>query len=245
MTSLHVRAEPPLQDRGEPIRSDPARPRLPACCIWRPTECTMGHQYLREGRVGAGDQGSLPARLGAATPAIGNHCGGDLLSLHDAGSLTLRLQEVTFKDPTYKVPPGRLRTHTTLTVTAADTTSPGRPPCGAVGHHPRPTGRPARRVGQRRSTGHGTDSRYRRLSRLFMGVESALLRSSQCGDGHRVNLDHFSLCSPDSYRTVIRLLKKAAARSASIATCDLHEWTCWRRRGSKPQHNNRCAQGCE
>ena len=54
----------------------------------------------------------LPATIAAAT----------FLSLRDAGSLKLHLQDVTSKDPNYKMPPGRLRTHTTLTVTAADTT---------------------------------------------------------------------------------------------------------------------------
>jgi hypothetical protein len=60
-----------------------------------------------------------PIRLSATIAAA------TFLSLRDAGSLTLDLQEVTFKDPNYKMPPGRLRTHTTLTVTAANATSQG------------------------------------------------------------------------------------------------------------------------
>jgi hypothetical protein len=47
------------------------------------------------------------------------------LSLRDTGSLTLGLQEVTLKDPAYKMPPGRFRTHTTLTLTKADFTPQG------------------------------------------------------------------------------------------------------------------------
>jgi hypothetical protein len=57
-----------------------------------------------------------PIRLSATIAAA------TFLSLRDAGSLTLHLQDVTSKDPTYKLPPGQLRTHTILTVTAADTT---------------------------------------------------------------------------------------------------------------------------
>lgn len=57
-----------------------------------------------------------PIRLSATIAAA------TFLSLRDAGSLKLHLQDVTSKDPNYKMPPGRLRTHTTLTVTAADTT---------------------------------------------------------------------------------------------------------------------------
>ena len=38
------------------------------------------------------------------------------LSLRDAGSLKLHLQDVTSKEPDW-LPPGRFRTHTTLTVT--------------------------------------------------------------------------------------------------------------------------------
>jgi hypothetical protein len=55
-----------------------------------------------------------PIRLSATIAAA------TLLSLRDAGNLRLDLQEVTSKDPTYKMPPGRLRARTTLTVTEAD-----------------------------------------------------------------------------------------------------------------------------
>jgi hypothetical protein len=57
----------------------------------------------------------LSATIAAAT----------FLSLRDTGSLTLGLQEVTLKDPAYKMPPGRFRTHTTLTLTEADFTPQG------------------------------------------------------------------------------------------------------------------------
>jgi hypothetical protein len=60
-----------------------------------------------------------PIRLSATIAAA------TFLSLRDTGSLKLDLQEVTSKDPNYRMPPGRLRTHTALTVTAADSTSQG------------------------------------------------------------------------------------------------------------------------
>ena len=60
-----------------------------------------------------------PIRLSATIAAA------TFLSLRDAGSLKLDLQEVTSKDPKYKMPPGRLRTRTTLTVNAPDSTSQG------------------------------------------------------------------------------------------------------------------------
>jgi hypothetical protein len=53
----------------------------------------------------------LSATIAAAT----------FLSLRDAGGLKLHLQDVTSKEPDW-LPPGRLRTHTTLTMTEADTT---------------------------------------------------------------------------------------------------------------------------
>jgi hypothetical protein len=55
----------------------------------------------------------LSATIAAAT----------FLSLQDAGRLKLHLQEVTSKDPTYTMPPGRFRTHTTLTVAEVNSAS--------------------------------------------------------------------------------------------------------------------------
>lgn len=52
----------------------------------------------------------LSATIAAAT----------FLSLQDAGSLKLHLQDVNSRDQTYKMPPGRLRTRPTLTLTEAD-----------------------------------------------------------------------------------------------------------------------------
>jgi hypothetical protein len=57
-----------------------------------------------------------PIRLSATIAAA------TYLSLRDAGSLKLHLQEVTSKNPNSKLRRGRLRTHTTLTVTEADLT---------------------------------------------------------------------------------------------------------------------------
>jgi hypothetical protein len=54
----------------------------------------------------------LSATIAAAT----------FLSLRDSGGLKLHLQDVTSKDATYKMPPGRFRTHPTLTLTEADST---------------------------------------------------------------------------------------------------------------------------
>jgi hypothetical protein len=60
-----------------------------------------------------------PIRLSATIAAA------TLLSLQEAGRIKLHLQEVTSKDPTYKMPPGRLRIHSTLTLTEADATPQG------------------------------------------------------------------------------------------------------------------------
>ena len=60
-----------------------------------------------------------PIRLSATIAAA------TFLSLRDAGNLKLHLEEVTSKDPSYKMAPGRLRTHTMLTVTEADPTPQG------------------------------------------------------------------------------------------------------------------------
>jgi hypothetical protein len=57
-----------------------------------------------------------PIRLSATIAAA------TYLSLRDAGSLKLHLQEVTSKNPNYKMRRGRLRTHTRLTMTEADLT---------------------------------------------------------------------------------------------------------------------------
>jgi hypothetical protein len=89
--------------------------RLPAVPGGR-SDRPAGH----EPKDAEGDEGSLPAvwvqpiRLSATIAAA------TFLSLRDAGTLKLHLQEITSKDPSYKMPPGRLRTHTTLTVAEAE-----------------------------------------------------------------------------------------------------------------------------
>jgi hypothetical protein len=60
-----------------------------------------------------------PIRLSATIAAA------TFLSLRDTARIKLDLQEVTFKDPTYKMPPRRLRIHQTLTLTEADATPQG------------------------------------------------------------------------------------------------------------------------
>ena len=60
-----------------------------------------------------------PIRLSATIAAV------TFLSLRDAGRIKLHLQDVTSKDPTYKMLPGRRRTHGTLTLTEADATPQG------------------------------------------------------------------------------------------------------------------------
>jgi hypothetical protein len=60
-----------------------------------------------------------PIRLSATIAAA------TFLSLRDAGRIKLHLQDVTSKDPTYKMPPGRRRTHGTLTLTETDPTPQG------------------------------------------------------------------------------------------------------------------------
>jgi len=74
---------------------------------------TMSAKLLKATKVPCRPIWVHPIRLSATITAA------TLLSLREAGRLQLHLQDMTSKDPTYKLPPGRLRTHTTLTLTVA------------------------------------------------------------------------------------------------------------------------------
>jgi len=100
--------------------SDPSQVPSVACLLYLAADQLvprgMSAKMLKATKVPCRPVWVQPIQLSATIAAA------TFLSLRDAGSLKLHLQEVTSKDPTYKMPPGRLRTHTTLTVTEADTT---------------------------------------------------------------------------------------------------------------------------
>lgn len=100
--------------------SDPSRVPSVACLLYLAADQLvprgMSATMLKATKVPCRPVWVQPIWLSATIAAA------TFLSLRDAGSLKLYLQDVTSKDPTYKMPPGRLRTHTTLTVTEADAT---------------------------------------------------------------------------------------------------------------------------
>jgi hypothetical protein len=100
--------------------SDPSRAASVACLLYlaadRVVPRGMSANMLKATKVPCRPVWVQPIRLSATIVAA------TFLSLRDAGSLKLHLEEVTSKDPTYKLEPGRFRTHTTLTVTEVDTT---------------------------------------------------------------------------------------------------------------------------
>jgi hypothetical protein len=102
------------------MQRDPSRVPSVACLLYLAADQLvlrgMSAKMLKATKVPCRSVWVQPIRLSATIAAA------TFLSLRDAGSLKLHLQDVTSKDPTYKMPPGRLRTHTTLTVTEAATT---------------------------------------------------------------------------------------------------------------------------
>jgi hypothetical protein len=100
--------------------SDPSRIPSVACLLYLAADQVvprgMSANMLKATKVPCRPVWVQPIRLSATIAAA------TFLSLRDAGSLKLHLEEVTSKDPTFKLEPGRLRPHTTLTVTEADTT---------------------------------------------------------------------------------------------------------------------------
>jgi hypothetical protein len=111
------------------MQSDPSRVPSVACLLYLAADQLvprgMSTRMLKATKVPCRPVWVQPIRLSATIAAA------TFLSLRDAGSLKLHLQEVTFKDPTYKLAPGRLRTHTTLTVTEVDST-PQEGPAGEL-----------------------------------------------------------------------------------------------------------------
>jgi hypothetical protein len=99
--------------------SDPSRVPSVACLLYLAADQLvprrMSARMLKATKVPCRPVWVQPIRLSATIAAA------TFLSLRDAGSLKLHLQDVTSKEPDW-LPPGRLRTHTTLTVTEADTT---------------------------------------------------------------------------------------------------------------------------
>ena len=101
------------------MQSDPSRVPSVACLLYLAADQLvprgMSAKMLKATKVPCRPVWVQPIRLSATITAA------TFLSLRDAGSLKLHLQDVTSKEPDW-LPPGRLRTHTTLTVTEADTT---------------------------------------------------------------------------------------------------------------------------
>jgi hypothetical protein len=99
--------------------SDPSRVPSVPCLLYLAADQLvprrMSARMLKATKVPCRPVWVQPIRLSATIAAA------TFLSLRDAGSLTLHLQDVTSKEPDW-LPPGRLRSHTTLTVTEADTT---------------------------------------------------------------------------------------------------------------------------
>jgi hypothetical protein len=101
------------------MQSDPSRIPSVACLLYLAADQLvprgMSAKMLKATKVPCRPVWVHPIRLSATITAA------TFLSLRDAGSLKLHLQDVTSKGPDW-LPPGRLRTHPTLTVTEADTT---------------------------------------------------------------------------------------------------------------------------
>jgi len=101
------------------MQSDPSRVPSVACLLYLAADQViprgMSANMLKATKVPCRSVWVQPIRLSATIAAA------TFLSLRDAGSLKLHLQNVTSKEADW-LPPGRVRTHTTLTVTEADTT---------------------------------------------------------------------------------------------------------------------------
>jgi hypothetical protein len=101
------------------MQSDPSRVPSVACLLYLAADQLvprgMSAKMLKATKIPCRPVWVQPIRLSATIAAA------TFLSLRDAGSLKLHLQDVTSKEPDW-LPPGRFRAHTTLTVTEADTT---------------------------------------------------------------------------------------------------------------------------
>ena len=103
--------------------SDPSHSPSVACLLYLAADQIaprgMSGKMLKATKVPCRPVWVQPIRLSATIAAA------TFLSLRDTAKIKLDLQEVTFKDPTYKMPTGRFRTHQTLTLTEADTSPQG------------------------------------------------------------------------------------------------------------------------
>jgi len=105
------------------MQSDPRRVPSVACLLYLAADHIaprgISGKMLKATKVPCRPVWVQPIRLSATIAAA------TFLSLRDAGNLKLDLHDVTSKDPTYKMPPERLRTHTMLTVTQVDSAPEG------------------------------------------------------------------------------------------------------------------------
>jgi hypothetical protein len=103
--------------------SDPSRFPSVACLLYLAADQIaprgMSGKMLKATKVPCRPVWVQPIRLSATIAAA------TFLSLRDAGKIELHLQKGTSKDPTYKLLPGRLRTHRTLTLSEVDATTQG------------------------------------------------------------------------------------------------------------------------
>jgi hypothetical protein len=102
------------------MQRDPSRIPSVACLLYLAADQiaprALSTKMLKATKVPCRPVWVHPIRLSATIAAA------TFLSLQDAGTIKLHLQDVTSNDPTYKLPPGRRRTHGTLTLTEADAT---------------------------------------------------------------------------------------------------------------------------
>jgi hypothetical protein len=103
--------------------SDPSQVPSVACLLYLAADQIaprgMSGKMLKATKVPCRPVWVQPIRLSATIAAA------TFLSLRDTGKIELHLQEGASKDPTYKMLPGRLRTHRTLTLSEVDATTQG------------------------------------------------------------------------------------------------------------------------
>jgi hypothetical protein len=103
--------------------SDPSRFPSVACLLYLAADQIaprgMSGKMLKATKVPCRPVWVQPIRLSATIAAA------TFLSLRDAGKIELHLHEGASKDPTYKMLPGRLRTHRTLTFSEVDACTQG------------------------------------------------------------------------------------------------------------------------
>jgi hypothetical protein len=107
----------------ESMPSDPSRFPSVACLLYLAADQIaprgMSGKMLKATKVPCRPALVQPIQLSATIAAA------TFLSLRDAGKIELHLQEGASKEPTYKLLPGRLRTHRALTLSEVDATTQG------------------------------------------------------------------------------------------------------------------------